>query len=190
MLRRICLGLLLVALGACSSGGGSDEPAPTSALKRYSGAPPWALGDRQADRIEAAGLPRLKAEGSKVHYHAHLDVFYNGEAVLVPSGIGIDLDEEVISPLHTHTAAGILHVEANEDARFTLDHVLTEWGVESDLPVKVYVNGEEQSGGLATVIRRNTQIAMVFGTPPAEIPPTYDCRRSPTDSCDQIPQPS
>ncbi|MDP1793829.1 MAG: hypothetical protein Q8K63_06790 [Acidimicrobiales bacterium] len=189
MFRRMWILVLVVALGACGGGGKSDEPAPTAAPERHTGGLPWPLGDRQADRIDEAGLPKLKAEGSKVHYHAHLDVFVDGETALVPANIGIDLDEEVISPLHTHTPSGILHVEANEDAQFTLDHVLTEWGVSSDLPLKVYVNGDEVATGLDTVIRPNAQIAMVFGTPPAEIPSTYDCTRSPTDSCDKIPQP-
>lgn len=184
---------LVFSLGACSSGsGGNEKPVPSAdggAVERYTGGPPWPLGDRQAERIDEAGLPKLKAEGDKIHYHAHLDVFYNGEALLVPANIGIDLDEQVISPLHTHAPSGIVHIEANEDARFTLAQVLTEWGVASDLPLKIYVDGEERSSGLNTVIRPNAQITMVFGTPPTEIPSTYDCRRSPTDACDKIPQP-
>lgn len=185
--------VLLVALGACSSGGGEAKPSPSgggAAVTRYTGDPPWPLGDQQAARMDEAGMPRLRSEGNKIHYHAHLDVFVNGEAVLVPAGIGIDLEEEVISPLHTHTAAGIVHIEANEDARFTLGHLLTEWGVSSDLPLKVYIDGKEVTNGLETVIRPNTQMAMVFGTSPLEVPSTYDCRRSPDDSCDKIPQPA
>lgn len=184
--------MLLVALGACGGGDGDEPSSPTTtvAVDQHTGPPPWPLGDHQAQRMLDAGQPQLKAEGSVVHYHAHLDVFYNGETVLVPAGIGIDLQAGVISPLHTHQPSGIIHVEANEEAVFTLAQVLTEWGVKPDLPATVYVNGQESPRGLDTPIRGNTQIALVFGTPPAEIPTTYDCKRSPQDACDRIPQPS
>jgi hypothetical protein len=184
---------LLLTLAACGGGkgNGGSEPASTDVTaKAQTGEPPWALGANQAQRITDAGLPQLRAEGSLVHYHAHLDVFYNGEAVLVPAGIGIDLDKEVISPLHTHQPSGIVHVEAEKDEHFNLAQLLTEWGVKPELAVKVYVNGDESPRGLGTIIRGNTEIAMVFGTPPAEIPSTYDCKRSPSDACDKIPQPT
>ena len=187
--------MLLVALAACGGGnkgndGANDEPSSSAVTaKQQTGAPPWPLGDNQAQRMVDAGQPQLRSEGSVVHYHAHLDVFYNGETVLVPAGIGIDLDKEVISPLHTHQPSGIVHVEAEKDTEFNVAQLLTEWGVKPDLAVKVYVNGDESPRGLGTVIRGNTEIALVFGTPPAQIPSTYDCSRSPSDACDKIPQP-
>lgn len=188
--RRMLLVGVVVLLGACGGGGGEDTPAPTKAQSRTTDAPPWPLGDNQAERIDEAGLPRYSAEGSKVHYHAHLDVFYNGEPVPVPAGIGVDLDEKVISPLHTHLPSGIVHIEANEAAKFTLAQVFTQWGVRSDLPLTVYVNGVKTGDGLDHVIKGDTQIAAVFGTPPPVVPSTYDCKRSPTDACDRIPQPT
>ena len=163
--RRLIVALLLLPmLVACSSGGGGpakqDTPTPAAGLTRYSGPPPWPLGDQQAKRIEAAGHPGLKAEGSKVHYHAHLDVFYNGEAVLVPANIGIDFEEEVISPMHTHTPSGIIHIEANEDVEFTLAQFLIEWGVKPDLDLTLYVDGKPSTAGLDLVIRPDQQIAL------------------------------
>lgn len=186
--------VLLVALGACGDKKkepslGDSTPTTSGPVGTATGAPPWPLGARQADRMTEAGLPQLKAEGSLVHYHAHLDVFYNGEAVLVPAGIGIDVDEQVISPLHTHQPTGIIHVEAEKDEQINLAQFLTEWGVKPSLPAKVYVNGTESPRGLGTIIRGNTEIALVFGTGPLEIPSTYDCTRSPSDACDKIPQP-
>lgn len=192
VIRRLLPLFVLLTLVACGSDGGGGTTAttePGETATQNTGPPPWPLGADQAQRILDAGLPHYSAEGSKVHYHAHLDVFYNGEAVLVPAGIGVDLEAEVISPLHTHQPSGIIHVEANDDSVFTLAQVLTEWGIKPDQPATVYVNGEQQTTGLDTRIRPSTEIALVFGTPPAEIPSTYDCKRSPQDACDKIPQP-
>ena len=46
--------------------------------------------DRQADACSAPACRCCR--GSIVHYHAHLDVFYDGEAVTVPADVGIDVD--------------------------------------------------------------------------------------------------
>ena len=43
-----------------------------------------------------AGLVPEKAEFLQYHVHAHLDVFVNGRPVLVPAGIGIDLDNPAV----------------------------------------------------------------------------------------------
>lgn len=193
VIRRLFPVVFLLATLVACGGGGSDTPSDTTeagaTASTKTGPPPWPLGADQAQRILDAGLPHYQSEGSKVHYHAHLDVFYDGEAVLVPAGIGIDLDEEVISPLHTHLPSGIIHIEAEEEADFTLAMVFIEWGIEPDQAATVYVDGEPVTTGLRTVIKPSTQIAVVFGTPPAEIPSTYDCKRSPQDACDKIPQP-
>jgi hypothetical protein len=88
-------------------------------------------------------------EQLQTHRHSHLDVFVDGEPVLVPAGIGIDItnpgvrtfsdplayggieecDEPCISPLHTHDETGILHTEAAADDLLTLGQLFTEWGV-------------------------------------------------------------
>jgi hypothetical protein len=149
----------------------------------------------------AAGVPQLTAEGSVVHYHSHLDVFYNGEPVEVPANVGIDLEVGRISPLHTHQPTGILHVEDNDDKELTLGQFLTEWGVRNNdkciadicdaSQIQLFVNGEKQAGSVVDfVLKPNLQMALVLGTPPEIIPATYDCSQSPRDACDQIPQPN
>lgn len=198
--------LVVLALGACSNGDGNDGTDDTTtstvdqSLKVWKTKPPWPLGDRQADRIAEAGLPALTSEGNVVHFHAHLDVFDHGEAVKVPASIGIDLAAQRISPMHTHFDTGIIHVEAEADEPVTLGQFLTEWGVRVDddcigdvcppEPIGLYVNGQKQPGPVDEfVIKPNLEIALVLGAPPATIPATYDCSRSPQDACDQIPQP-
>ena len=181
----------LFVLGAC--GGGDKKPTTSAAttastagdsLKVWQTAPPWPLTDRQADRIADAGLPLLTAEGTKVHYHAHLDVFRNGDPVTVPANIGIDYQRQVISPLHTHDDSGIVHVEGLKDEPITLGQFLTEWGVrvESDCtgdicppdPIAVYVDGVKQTGPVTELVFKSRQeVALVLGTPPKTIPSTF-----------------
>ena len=200
MRRLFAVVLCVIALGACSSKSDDPPEASDDGLTYFTTAPPWPLADRQFDRMVAAGVPQLKSEGSVVHYHSHLDVFHDGQPVEVPANIGIDFDRQRISPLHTHQASGIIHVEANEDEEFTLGEFLTERGVRtSDTcigdvcgadKIQLYVNGEKQSGApVDFVIKANLQIALVLGTPPSSIPATYDCSQNPSDACDQIPQP-
>ncbi len=197
----------LLVLGGCSNGDGdAADSKPLSngsadaALSFYDGPPPWAVADRQADRMERADVPLLRAEGKAVHYHAHLDVFYDGEEVAVPANIGIDLERQVISPLHTHSEGGVIHVEADEAADFTLGQFLTEWGVETGdgcvankcgPEVAVFVNGSIQDDVAADlVIQPDTQIALVLGTPPPAIPSGYDCATGPPgDACPDTPAP-
>lgn len=177
-MRRL-LALLLLLFAACGSGGGDGAPVPTTldeSLSFYEGAPPWPLAGRQAARILAAGLPQLKAEGALVHYHARLDVSYDGGRVIVPADIGIDRQAGVISPLHTHDTLGTIHVEAEADEDYTLGQLLTEWGVrvgdgciadKCGGEVAVFVDGSIQdvfAGDL--VIRADTEISLVLGTQP------------------------
>src|SRR5882672_818231 len=92
----------LVAAGCSNkkeSGGSATPTTGDASLKFFEGAPPWPLADRQAERIAKGGLPALTAEGTIVHFHAHLDVFHNGEHVTIPAGVGIDFVARVISPL-------------------------------------------------------------------------------------------
>jgi hypothetical protein len=100
-----------------------------------------------------AGLIPEKAEFLQYHVHAHLDVFVNGRPVVVPAGIGIDLDnaavrsdkgpngvvigtgltqecdQPCISPLHTHDLSGLLHTETKTPSPNHLGQFFTQWAV-------------------------------------------------------------
>jgi hypothetical protein len=150
--RLVISGILLVALltGCGSSADVEDEarPAPEPA----SGGAPWPAPSDPLDRVVDAGLEPATHEFLDFHVHAHLDVFVNGEAVEVPGGIGINIDdpavktlessagpayggidppceEPCISPLHTHGPDGVLHTESAVDDPNTLGQFFTEWGV-------------------------------------------------------------
>ena len=158
-------------------------------------------------RVAAAGLPGFKQEQLFFHVHAHLDVLLEGKQVTVPEGIGIGGDPKIryltlqgqpavgaplspcsqpcVSPLHTHDASGILHVENDKEREINLGQLFTEWGVRftpdcvgsycaPDKPHKVYVGGKEVTGDAAQVLLKNAEeIAIVIGTPPAKIPDKF-----------------
>ena len=159
MLRTAAPLLLLVAVSALTgcSGGGVDAPddvqaAPTPA----SGAAPWPAPGDPLGLTRKAGLEPETHEFLDYHVHAHLDVFVNGEPVVVPAGLGVAIDdpavrhdvlvdgtdnyggidppcaEPCISPLHTHDVSGVLHTETKEPSPNTLGQLFTEWNVALD----------------------------------------------------------
>jgi hypothetical protein len=90
-----------------------------------------------------------------------------------------------ISPLHTHAPDGVLHTEAAADHPNTLGEFFTEWDValtaqcvggycSPDASVQVFVNGKPFTGDPASIeLADQTEIAIVIGTPPAEIPSAF-----------------
>lgn len=136
-------------------------------------ATPWAIPVDTLDRIHAAGLTELAAESFNYHVHSHLDVFVNGQKVVVPGLIGIATKEPFfISPMHTHDTTGVIHIEATEAKDFKLSQFMTEWGV-SLQGFKLYVAGQPVAGN-DVFLPAHTVVALVYGTPPDSIPSTYD----------------
>ena len=90
-----------------------------------------------------------------------------------------------ISPLHTHFASGIVHTESKTPEPSTLGQFFTEWGVAltdacvgelcSPKEIAFYVDGEPYTGDPAAIeLTDRKEIAIVIGTPPAQIPKTAD----------------
>ena len=178
------------------------EPVPSAAAAEVL----WPAPPDPLDRTHAAGLRPERKEFLVHHAHAHLDVFVDGRAIVVPAGIGIEIDDpevrrfedsdgEVgyggitrcrtpcISPLHTHDATGIVHTESKSPEPNTLGQFFTEWGVSlgdtclgehcSRDGIAVYVNGEPyRQDPRAIELTDGLAIAIVVGTPPAQIPRT------------------
>lgn len=179
--------------GAPSSSAPGTAPVPTaSASPSGPSAPTWDLDPAgAAGRIQAAGLPVLRAEGTAEHFHAHLDVVVHGKPVTVPEGIGItfgpDGQPNGISSLHTHDTSGIIHIEApTAGQRYTLGQVLQEWGMLGGTGCigpecsseagkwTVYVNGKAKTWGLTEVVlAAHDEIALVYGNEVAMIQPKY-----------------
>jgi hypothetical protein len=194
----VALAVLGAFVGAC---GKSEKPpadttpetaGPAVGLSYYDGPPPWPLDGKQVEHMEAVGITPLTREGVAVHYHAHLDVFYDGDRVRVPANVGYDVGKGRISPLHTHAESGVIHVEADKDDEFTLGQFLSEWGVKAEEgcvadkcgdEVAVFVDGSIQDTPAPDlVIKAGMEIALVLGTErPDNIPSTYDCKAEAPD---------
>ena len=94
--------------------------------------------------------------------------------------------EPCISPLHTHAQFGIIHTESATAIPNNLGQFFVEWDVAltktcvgeqcgPETPIAFYVNGQEFTGDPAAIeLADRTEIAIVIGTPPAQIPSTAD----------------
>lgn len=138
------------------------------------------------DRISAAGTEALV-----YHIHAHLSLFYHGQQVAVPYGIGIVVPRDVRNGfvdngsafywMHTHDATGIIHIESPVDQRFTLGQFFDIWGEpleDGDVAglkgkVHAFVDGVPYSGDPRLIkLRPHTQITLEVGRP-VMAPPAY-----------------
>jgi hypothetical protein len=156
--RRACALLavvLLVALAAsCSSPakkGSSDGASTVAGAPGANDPEPWPRPPNQMALAVKAGLKPETAESLEFHVHAHLDVYINGQHIIVPAGMGIDInnpgvhngpvlghtgygginppcDVPCISPLHTHDVSGVLHTESSTRKYNTLGQFFIEWG--------------------------------------------------------------
>jgi hypothetical protein len=169
---------------------------------------PWALPAYALSQIAYAGL--IPLVGNLVrHDHAHLDVVVDGNTVTVPGGVGLaePVDrgpcqppvgdcatghfftaEVANSPLHTHSASGLIHIEPDRQGVYTLGQFFDEWGVRFDSnciggycsrgvkELRVYVDGRRVSGDPRSVVLTNRQeIAVMFGGPgDFDSVPTYE----------------
>jgi len=162
---------------------------------------PWPVLPYALSRIRSAHLTPLLGRIVR-HDHVHLDVIVDGKKVTVPAGVGLaepvdngpckpqtsavsecsaaagDFYTAFVanSPLHTHTASGMIHVEADRPGRYTLGQFFDEWGVrlnESCLgaycagggkELAVFVDGHRVNGSPRDVVLANRQeIAVAFG---------------------------
>ena len=140
-------------------------------------------------RLDALGLPALSREGAVLHTHQHLDVFVHGRRIAVPAGIGIDAAGGFISPIHTHDASGIVHVESPAVRTFTLGQLFGVWGVRLSRRclggycargadrVRVYADGRPFVGDPRVLpLAPHAEIVVAFGTPkqlPRPLPARY-----------------
>ena len=165
--------------------------------------PVWPAPQGPLELTRKAGLTPERAEFFKYHVHAHLDVFFNGDPVVVPAGIGIKKRDPAvqsdttgvgliakckrpcISPLHTHQTDGVLHTETKTPAPNTLGQFFTEWDVElsraavgeyrdRNTALAIYVDGDAFKGDPTKIeLSDGREIAIVIGSPPDEIPSEF-----------------
>jgi hypothetical protein len=144
------------------------------------GPPPWPAEIAQLrTRLDAIGLPARS--GTSLHTHQHLDVFVDGKRVVVPAGIGIG--DGFISPLHTHDASGVLHVESTTIRSYSLAEFFAVWGVRLTRAcladecgrgkVHLFVDGKPAADPNRVVLTQHQEIAVAFGQPPKPVPSSY-----------------
>jgi hypothetical protein len=135
--RLVVVALVVALLGVTvvrvldASGGGSSRPGVSGVLPgELTGPAPWPrnIGALRS-RLEALGLPPLAVEGTVLHIHSHLDIYVRGRRVTVPAGVGINPGLPYFSPLHTHDATGVMHVESPTVRAYTLGEFFGVWGV-------------------------------------------------------------
>ena len=135
------------------------------------------------------GLPALAQESNTLHTHQHLDIFINGRQVSVPMGIGINDSQKFISPIHTHDATGIIHVESPIVQKYYLGQFFDIWGVKlnqsciggycvsGDNSLKIFINGSKFDGNPAAIeLQPHQEIVIAYGTisrMPFPVPSSY-----------------
>jgi len=175
-------------------------PSPPDLRPRTTPAP-WPAPGYTLSRIGHAHL--IPVLGRLVrHDHVHLDVIVEGRRVTVPPGIGLaePVDDGPCkpptpavsecssgdyftafvanSPLHTHSASGIIHIEPDRPGRYTVGQFFDEWGVRltqtclggycagRGKELAVFVDGHRANDPPPAVVLGNRQeIAVVFGSP-------------------------
>jgi len=193
VLRRIAPVIATICLlaAACSASSDRSAPSTTTSSRRNGDATAvtfpsssitWPRPANQAAAISAAQLPPLPAEGTVEHYHAHIDVIIDGRSVTVPGGLGIDVLGPKFSPLHTHDATGIIHIESTTHTQYTLGELFAEWNVRltpecvgdfcngPDRQMIVGVNNQAFSGDPATIVLAPHQEIAIWSASPGTAP--------------------
>jgi hypothetical protein len=192
--RRAHGALAISALLACASLPALAQRAPQPlAQGTQVGKTMFEPGDtaRGGNGQPVDGIEGSSHEMLKVHVHAHLALFYKGEQVAIPQGIGIvkPFREEngfVGSGqgfywLHTHDATGVIHIESPDDRQYTLGNFFNIWGQPLDAgnvaglkgKVSAFVDGKPYAGKVREIkLGAHTQVTLVVGAPPVT-PPSY-----------------
>ena len=218
----VVLAALIVLITQLTGGGGNGsvppqvksphvaglEPIPASMSSTWvqppAGTPgpegvPVPSGPRLATLLNAAtgqtvaGVPCQTGEQTVTHVHAHVTVFVNGQARVIPYGVGIpgfQAQQSAQGPfvstgscfywLHVHANDGIIHIESpSTTATFTLGQFFDIWGIPLSSTqvgpatgkVTVFFSSPGKQAKLYTGDPRNLplgdhyQIQLVVGTP-------------------------
>lgn len=126
-----------------------------------------------------AGIQCAREEYADFHIHAHLDIFVDGNPYPVPEAVGI-VGRTCLYWMHTHDGSGIIHIEAPQTRVFTLGQFFDIWKATArSAPTvkqnpKVFVDGKRMKIEWERVeITDLTEIAVVYGKEPAEVPSFY-----------------
>ena len=135
-----------------------------------------AVGQAMGQQIN--GISCDAQEGQRIHIHQHLAILDHGKVVTIPQYIGIPQASRCIYWLHTHTADGIIHIEAPKERSFTLGDFFAVWGQPLDRAnvasarsrksegTRVWLNGALYSGDPAKIpLTAHADIVIQVGPP-------------------------
>jgi len=123
------------------------------------------------------GISCDRAEGAVFHIHQHLSIADHGKPIPIPSDVGRPLVTPCLYWLHTHSADGLIHVEAPKFRTFTLGDFFDVWGeplsrtAAASAHVKtgklhVFVDGKPYRGDPRKIdLSQHTDIAIEAGPP-------------------------
>ncbi len=155
---------VLAGLWACNA-----PTLPTGAAPN----PPWPRPANTTEMVRAAGLRVLPTEHLNYHIHTRLRVYHQGVEVAVPANIGIQPGEG-LSPLHTHDATGLVHIESETKEDFTVGQFFTQWGIPLT-GARALLEGKPVSGPVdAIVFADRTTLVVHYGPAPNPVPSTFD----------------
>lgn len=142
--------------------------------------PPAATSAGSASVVAIDGIHCEALERVEYHVHAHLTIRIRGEQQIIPSQIGFRAS--CLFWLHTHTASGIIHVEAPTERAFALGQFFDIWGealgptevgsetVTMGESVSAFVDGETWTADPRDIpLRAHTVIELQLGQAP--LPP-------------------
>jgi hypothetical protein len=178
--------VIVVAGGGGGGGGGSSGGSlayrhgsvpPDAEIDLQTSPPPWQPVDKQLQqRVQALGLPGFSE--TTFHLHAWLHVYDDGKPVQVPANVGIDQAAGFLSPLHTHDATGVIHMEADQEYDFTLGQFMDLWGVKfsarqlgslktkgPEQQLQVYLNGKRVTTPVDVVLPEHGNVVIGYGKP-------------------------
>ncbi|HTI64792.1 MAG TPA: hypothetical protein VL524_14795 [Gemmatimonadaceae bacterium] len=165
--RVLSLFTVLVTLAGAHTGlaqRGSAAPrpagAPKPATKPATKPAPKPATVRAPQGETVSGISCDAMEGARMHTHQHLVLIDHGKELTIPDNVGQRPDRNCLYWIHTHTADGIIHIEAPQPRTFTLGDFFTIWGQPLDRTqaatmraakgeggsLKVWVNGQPYTG--------------------------------------------
>ena len=164
------------------------------AESRFNGQTPAVTQTPAGGQSVATSIPCDQLEHTQVHYHAALQILYQGRIVGIPTSVG--RTTLCYYWLHMHGGEpGIIHVEAPADRTFTLGDFFAVWGASGgkaqpldsshvssfvlarDQKLVVYVDsgsGEGPqlfTGDPKTIVLVNHEVITLEVSPPAVVPP-------------------
>jgi hypothetical protein len=143
--------------------------------------------DGQAQGQPVDGISCDTSEQVVYHIHAHLAVYTNGKARIIPEGVGIVPPTQVVQTsagpfvtagkcfywLHAHTADGIIHIESPSQRVYTLGNYFDIWNQPLSAtqvgpaqgPVTAYVDGQPFTGDPRSIpLNAHTLIQLDVGS--------------------------